>query len=273
MIRDQRTPSPRATRRARLCAGAVAAGLALAAATPRLASAQVTGAVLTDKIFQGQGVINVLKDVSGADLAQYFDSTGRLLLGIDVNEAAGGNETADSQGIAIQSIQLAITTTAGDFTFSDFYTSTTATLLARGATVAQDYYTVFGTSGSNSINGGTQSFDMSAFDDVIYLDNVSFTGQVLSASLTVRFLDTANTGSDTNESFFDYSNGFEDFAILTSSQASALEAANLGVADAPDSVTFETVPVEAASPPGAPSPPLALLLGLGAILLWKARTS
>jgi hypothetical protein len=253
-------------------AGVVAGLSVLLAAAPSVRAQDATG-ILTDKIFQGDGVIDILKDVSSGSLEQYFDANGQLLLGIDVNEASSGNESAASQGIAIESLELVITTTDGDFTFSDFYTSTTATLLAQGSTVANEYYTVFGTAGSSSINGGTSSFDLSSFDDVIYLSNISFTGQILGAKLYVSFLDTAKTGANTNESFFDYSNGFEDFAILSASQADALEAASLGVSDAPSSVSYTSLEIPAASAPGAPTPPLSLLLGLGALALWKVRRS
>lgn len=269
--------SPRApgshcpTGRGFLFTAAIAALLGAVLGAVRPASAQDTSTAFTDKIFQGDGMIDMLKDVSSESLEQYFADSDQLLLGIDVNEAASGNESADSQGIAIESIELVIRTTDGDFTFSDFYTSTTAMLLASGSTTAEEYYTVFGTSGSSSINGGTSSFDLSSFDDVIYLNNISFTGQILGATLNVTFLDVAKTGANTNESFFDYSNGFEDFAMLTASQADALEAANLGVADAPSTVSYQTLAVPSVSTPGAPAPPLSLLLGLGALLLWKVR--
>lgn len=235
-------------------------------------------AVLTDKILKGEGVIDILKDIDPALLKQYFDQNGRLMLGIDVNEAASGNESSNSQGIALKSIELVIRTTAGDFTFSDFYTSTTAMVRAAGDTTAQEYYTVFGTGGSSAITGGTSGFDLSSFDDVIYLDNVSFEGTILGAKINVTFLSTANTG--TNEAFFDFSGGFEDFAILGGSDAAALESANLGVAEAPATVSYtETTilpvsePIPPPSTPGAPSPPLALLLGLAALVLHRSRLS
>jgi hypothetical protein len=234
----------------------------------RPAHAQEIPAVLSDKIYKGHGVIDILKDADPGALQQYFDANGRLMLGIDVNSAATGNETNKSQGIAIQSIELVIRTTAGDFTFSDFYTSTTAMVIAAGSTTAEEYYTVFGTGGSNAITGGS---GLAGFDDVIYIDGIAFTGEILGATLNVTFLDTANTGSNTNEAFFDYSNGFEDLAILGASEASALEAANLGEADAPSSVSYSSNDVAPSSTPGAPAPPLGLLLGVAALALLKAR--
>ena len=234
------------------------------------ALAQEVPTVLTDKVTKGEGVIDILQDVSAENLGQYFNDTGQLLLAIDVNEDASGNESSTSQGIAIASMELVITTSEGDFTFSDFYTSTTAMVQADGASGAEEYYTVFGTAGSYNITSGTSNFNISAFDDVIYMDDISFTGEILGASLNVTFLDTANTGKDTNESFFDYSNGFEDLAIVGSADASALEAANVGLADAPSSVTYDETPV-APSTPGAPAPPLKLLLGLVGLVLWKVR--
>ena len=232
------------------------------------AHAQEVPTVLTDKVSKGQGVIDILQDVSAENLGQYFDDTGQLLLAIDVNEDASGNESSESQGIAIESMELVITTTDGVFTFSDFYTSTTAMVQADGASSAEEYYTVFGTAGSNNITGGTSDFNISSFDDVIYMDDIAFTGEILGASLNVTFLDTANTGQDTNEAFFDYSNGFEDLAIVGTAEASALESANLGLADAPEGVTYDESPV-GPSTPGAPAPPLALLLGLAGLVLWR----
>ena len=57
------------------------------------AAAQIPS-VLTDKLFRGAGEINLLQDVSGADLTAYLNGNGGLLLGVDVNENASGPESS-----------------------------------------------------------------------------------------------------------------------------------------------------------------------------------
>lgn len=259
---------------------AVAALLLGLIALPAAASAQdEIPTTLTDKIFQGSGVIDLLKDVSPESLSQYLDENGQLLLGIDVNEANSGNESSLSQGIAIKQMELVIRTTAGDFTFSDFYTSTTAMLLANGSKVAQEYYTVFGAGGSSSIVSGQTEFSISSLDDVIYMDGIDITGTILSAQLYVTFLDTARTGANTSEAFFDYSNGFEDFALLSQAEAQTIESAQVGEAAAPSGVSYTSIPIVPATEPaqptgsGAPVPPFIVLAALAAALLYSTRLS
>jgi hypothetical protein len=231
---------------------------------------------LTDKIYKGEGVIDLLKDVTGSQLDQYIQSDGRFLLGVDLNENASGNENSDSVGVAIKQIELIITTSQGDFTFQDFYTSTTAMIQEAGGSTAQEFHTVFGHSGSNSINGSTTGFDLSSFDDVIEIRDVSVLGAITGAQLNITFLDTANTGSQGNETFFDYSGGFEDFALLNAADAALLEAANVGVAAAPSGIEYvlDPEPSTIISPTaGAPAPPLLVLVALGLMALFKARRS
>jgi len=113
--------------------------------------------VLTDKVFKGSGTIDLLKDVSSAELQQYLTGTGGLLLGVDVNEAADGNESSTSAGIAIKQLELVLRTTAGTFSFSDFFTSTTAMIQEAGTSGAQVFYTVFGKTGSSQITGARRA--------------------------------------------------------------------------------------------------------------------
>ncbi len=250
-----------------------------AATTPAWA---VDSTALTDKIYQGSGSIDLLKNITPAALASYLTSGGNLMLGVDVNENASGNETSLSMGVALKSVSLVITTTSGTYTFDDLFTNTTATLTAAGTGATGDYYTLFGESGSSQITGSTTGFDLSRFDDVLVINGVVFEGTILSARVDVQFLQTAKNAGE-NESFFDFSGGFEDFALLNLADAQTLELAASGVADAPSTVTYavssvESSPVTAslatttaptATPlpvPAAPSPPfllLALAVGLG----------
>ena len=245
-------------------------------------------AILTDQIYKGQGVIDLLKDVSSADLSSYLQNNKAMYLAVDVNENASGTETARSQGVAIKQMKLILTTSAGDFSFSDFVTGTSAMLLESGSTVAQEYQTLFGTSGSNDLTSATTNFDMSRLDDVITFRNIAFTGDIKTARIQVEFLSTAATKPvGASEDFFDFSGGFEDFAILSPADAKMLEVASIGQADAPATVSYSTqttpltttaatdpVPVSPApapadavgNVPAAPAPPL-LLLVFGAALL------
>jgi hypothetical protein len=217
--------------------------------------------VLTDNIKGGDGVIDVFKDVTGAELEEHLQG-GTLQLGVDLNEDASGNESSTSVGVAIKEMELVIKTTNGDVSFTEFYTNTTAMIQEAGTTEAQEYHTLFGTAGSSDITGSTSNFDISNFDDVITFENIQFDGEIIGAELRVTFLDTAKTGE--NETFFDYSAGFEEFAILTSADAAAIESADIGLADAPGSVSYN---VDA--PSGTPEPAWFLLAAMPVIFLWR----
>jgi len=221
--------------------------------------------VLTDKIRNGDGVIDLFQDVTGDELQQYLQGE-TMYLGIDLNEDASGNESSTSAGVAIKEMELIIKTTEGDISFTEFYTNTTAMIQEAGSTQASEYYTLFGSAGGSDITGSTSSFDLSAFDDVIVLDNIQVSGEIIGAELRVTFLNTDKTGD--NETFFDYSAGFEEFAILTSTDASLLDSANIGVADAPQTVSYS---VDA--PSGTPEPAWFLMAVMPAIFLWRKHHS
>jgi len=223
--------------------------------------------VLTDTIKNGDGVIDIFTDASGAELQEYLQSeSGTLYLGVDLNEAASGNESSTTAGVAIKEMELIITTTEGDFSFTEFYTNTTAMIQEAGTTGTQEYSTLFGSAGGSDITGSTSNFDLSTFDDVITLDNIQFEGEITGATLRVTFLDTANTGE--NETFFDYSAGFEQFAILASADAALLDAADIGLGDAAPANISYTVD----SPSGTPEPGLFFLAVIPAIFLWRQRS-
>lgn len=197
--------------------------------------------VLTDKIQRGSGVIDILKNTSGSNLASYLNANKALYLGVDINEEAARTESARSSGVAIEQMRLLLTTTSGDFSFSDFVTSTQAKI-TNSAGVAGDYYVMFGQTGSNQLTSSTSNFDISKFDDVVTLNNISFTGDILSARLEVKFLQTESSrNAGVNEDFFDFSAGFEDFAIFTPKDAQMLEAAAIGQDAAPAGVTTAEV--------------------------------
>ncbi len=212
----------------------------IAVALPGAAFAQsIESRALTDKVFKGDGVIDLMKDIGGADLASYFKQTGGLLLlGADVNENASGNESSKSLGIAIKEACLSIRTTEGDFTFKDFLTSTTAKMREAGSSNDREYSTLFGQAGSSDITGSGK-LDLSKLDDVLWFEDIEYKGRITSVTLSISFLDTPTSKATANESFFDFSGGFEDFALLNVADAILLEKANIGQSGAPSGVEFE----------------------------------
>lgn len=226
--------------------------MAGAVAMLAIASGAEFHSVLDDTINKGSGTIDLMKNITGEQLASYtFVNGGQMYFGVDLNENASGNEYSTSIGVALKSLTLTVTTTDGVFTFSDYYTNTTASILEQGATSAATYYTLFGTTGANDLGGSLSASDLSSFDDVVSLNNVFFTGNVLSANLSVQFLNTANAGE--NEAFFDFSGGFEKFAILSGTDATAIEVAASGTEDAPATITYEASTVLAAPQEDAPA--------------------
>ena len=250
------------------------AGLALAALLLGTGVRAEIPTVLTDTIKSGGGTIDVMQDVTAAELEEAL-SGGTLYLGVDLNEDASGLEKSTSQGVAIKEMELIITTTEGTFSFTTFYTNTTAMILEEGATEAAEYNTLFGQSGSSQITSGTEGFDLSTFDDVIEIQGISYTGEIIDAQIRVTFLDTANKAGD-NEEFFDYSAGFEDFAILSDADAQTLDNANIGLADAPTTITYTTSTPNggevAAAPSGTPEPHWILLGAVPVLLLARKKT-
>ncbi|MCC5023386.1 MAG: hypothetical protein J6386_11615 [Candidatus Synoicihabitans palmerolidicus] len=90
-----------------------------------------------------------------------------------------------------------------------------------------------------------------------------------------------------NESFFDFSGGLEDFAILAPEDARVLDEAAIGITEASEELVFETTapvlsvddssgesapssPLPAAAH-GAPAPPLWGLMLAGAVWWWRER--
>lgn len=255
-----------------------------------LAGAQeMVSRTLSEKIYRGDGVIDLLKDIGGSELTQYFNqSGGLLLLGADINEDNSGNESRSSQGVAIKQVQLSISTNAGDFTFSDFFTNTTAMLREAGGTTSSEYYTMFGQGGSSQLTGAG-GFDLTSFDDVLWMEKIILTGTITRAELSITFLETPTSRPTAAESFFDFSGGFEDFALLATADAILLEKAAIGASAAPSGVEFTTTATSVADaisavapppddspftgPPAAPAPPWVVVAGLAGLLLLKPRTA
>lgn len=250
------------------------AGLALLALLLTTSARAEIPTVLTDTVKSGTGTIDVMKDVTAAELDSAL-SSGTLLLAADLNETSSAPESSTSQGVAIEELELILTTTEGTFTFSTFYTNTTALIVPEGSTAATEYYTLFGQTGSSELTSSTSTFDLSQFDDVIEIQNVSYTGEILDAQINIKLLDTAVRTGDT-EQFFDYSAGFEEFAIVLVQDANTLDSANIGLADAPSTVTYTaSTPSggDIAAPSGAPEPHWLLLGAIPTVLLARRQRS
>jgi hypothetical protein len=250
----------------------------------------VVSLALTDTIKKGEGTIDLLKNISGADLQKYFDQTGGLLLlGAGLNEANSGAENNNSLGVAIKEIQLTISTTKGDFKFSEVFTSTMASLRDSDGKNASNYYTMFGQNGKNELSG-EGSMDLTNLEDVMWMTGIDLSGTIKEAKLEIRFVTTPDKEGTVTEDFFDFSGGFENFALLSAADAALLESQSIGEKKVSDAVKFTNAdPVSVAIaaaianenggnggngggvvvPPGAPNPPLMILAGMGLLMVWR----
>jgi hypothetical protein len=180
---------------------------------------------LTDTIDRGVGDINLLKDVSAAVLeAQRTAHGGRLVFGVDINEAANGTEKAASQGVAVRDAWIEVR--YGDGRVREFgrpggfWTETQAIVAIAGQTVRNTYYTLLGESGSSRITAGNAI--QSAFDSTLKIAVPESLAGAVSVVLRVRLLDT-NTKPGDPEAFYDFTAGFEDLALLTPADAAYLD--------------------------------------------------
>lgn len=218
----------------------LAAGLLMVgSAVP--AHAEVLSRRLLDVIkSNGQGSINLFKlsgsrpDLTGADLEAFrVDNNGELVFAVDVNEAANGTEKASSQGVTIKSAVLTVVIDGVTHTFSNYWTRTQTLVAERGATTRSTYFTLLGDSGSSRITSSTDS-DLynSDFDANLYFQVDIDLTQATSASMSIVLLDTDVVRGDP-EAFYDFSNGFEDIAIVSRQDAELLDAIAAGAQEAP----------------------------------------
>ena len=180
---------------------------------------------LTDTIVKGIGDIDLLKDVSPAALeALRAANGGRLVLGVDVNEAANSTEKASSQGVAVADAWLEVTLPGGvKKTYGRagaFWTETQALVAPNGSTTRAAAYTLLGESGSSRITatGAIQA----VFDSTLKIAVPDDIGNAVSAVLYVRFTDP-NVKLGDPEAFYDFTAGFEDLALLTPQDARYLD--------------------------------------------------
>lgn len=204
----------------------------------------ITSSRLTDVIKStGQGTIDLSKDITlgvGSTLLETFrqEGGGALLFGVDINEAASGTEKASAQGIAIKSVTLTVTVGGVTKSYHDFVTKTEAILTENSQALPNLYHTLLGDSGSNRITGGNTI--QGEFDSVltVFVPDPDNLNGATAATLSIELLTTKTTLGDP-EAFYDFSNGFEDLALLNAPDAAYLESNDFGMAEAPAVILVE----------------------------------
>ena len=214
----------------------------LASATASAAQGQES-VKLTDVIkSNGSGHIDLFKDVTAIQLEQFrIEHDGSIVLAVDVNEDARGTEKASSQAVTLKSLTLTITynddvQAAYDSNEDCCFTETKALLAEAPGTERQLHYTMLGDTGSNRITSSNtiqDEFDSTlkiAVPDSIY--DASLGIEAISAVIDITLLDT-NTSLGDPEAFYDYSNGFEDLALVNAADAAFLDDFGAGRDEAP----------------------------------------
>ena len=225
---------------------AILASLALGSSFPAFAQTSVT---FPDYVKgpSGIGDINLLtpkSQTAAPDLNSYLSSYNAfatnpgmqaISFGFDINESANGTEKSETQAVAVEYAWLEVTDSNGTRNFgkapagtsvitdSKFFTETQATLAPKGTTSRSVYYTLLGKSGSSQITGTIT--DINRFDSTLKIvipAGVTFTGTVSKAVLHIRFLDV-NIGLGDPETFYDFTGGFEDIALLVNSDSQLLD--------------------------------------------------
>jgi LruC domain-containing protein len=186
---------------------------------------------LTDVIRStGSGSIDLLKDATSVEVEEFRqDASGALLFAVDVNEAADGSEKASSQAVTLDTVELRATIGGVEFLYDVFSTSTQADLARAGSTTRSPFYTLIGDSGSNRI---TSNSVQERFDAIITVPVDIDLSAATSIVLDIELLDT-NVSLGDPEAFYDFSNGFEDIALVNSADALFLEGLGPGQDEAP----------------------------------------
>jgi LruC domain-containing protein len=205
--------------------------LTLAAVTLPTTAFALDSVQLTDVVkSNGVGSVDFLKDVTPADLEAFRqEGSGQLMLAIDVNEAAEGTEKSSSQAVTLASVVLSVTTGGVTTDYTVYETATQAVVAPAGTLNRLLYFTAIGDTGSNRI---TSNAIQNTFDSVLKIQ----VGQDLSVATAVTaeivFLDT-NVSLGDPEAFYDFSNGFEDLALLNLADSVFLEDLAPGQDEAP----------------------------------------
>lgn len=179
---------------------------------------------LTDVIkSNGTGNINLFKDVTAEQLEQLrLDNGGEIVIGVDVNESANGTEKASTQAVTLGDLTLTVTYSDGTQKIYDLesgccITETQALVAEAPDTQRLSRYTLLGESGSSRITANNAI--QAAFDSTIKIQvdtslyDPAQGVEATSVIASIAWLDT-NTDLGDPEAFYDYTNGFEDLALL-----------------------------------------------------------
>lgn len=179
---------------------------------------------LTDVVkSSGTGTIDFFKNVTAGQLEQLrLDNGGTIVLGVDVNESANGTEKASTQAVTLGALTLTVTYSDNSQKVYDLAsgccTTETQALVAEAPdTLRLPHYTLLGESGSSRITANNTI--QAAYDSTIKIavsDSLFDPArgiQATSVVAVIKWLDT-NTSLGDPETFYDYTNGFEDLALL-----------------------------------------------------------
>jgi len=180
--------------------------------------------------------------LDAATLEQFrLDNNGELVFAIDVNEAANGTEKASTQGVAIESAVLVFIIDSVEYRYDQYTTRTHTMLATSGETQRNLYSTLLGNTGSSRITPNSDSeLYGTSFDSTLNFTLPQDISQATSATLIIHFLET-NVSLGDPEAFYDFSNGYEDVAIITNEDANFLNELAAGVQDAPFVLPEDTV--------------------------------
>ncbi|MBB2487053.1 LruC domain-containing protein [Mitsuaria sp. WAJ17] len=185
----------------------------------------------------GRGTINLMMGTGNTPLSaaqletlrlEHFDASSGtpryyLSLGVDVNENNKGLETSTSQGVSIASVSLTVQWPGITRTYTSYRSATQALIMPAGSSSRQRYYTLLGEGGSSRITGSNAI--QNQYDSTLDIFVPDSLAGALSATLSIQLLDTnKNKPVAEPESFYDYSGGFEDLALLNRDDAYYLNA-------------------------------------------------
>lgn len=188
---------------------------------------------LTDVVkSNGTGKIDFFKDITASQLEQIrIDNNGMIIIGVDVNENASGTEKASSQAVTLGSLTLTITYSDNSQQIFDTNNgcciTETQSLIAQTPNVQRTpYYTLLGETGSSRITANNNIQEV--FDSTIKIEvnnslyNPEQGIEAISVVADIVWLDTNVTLGDP-EAFYDYTNGFEDLALLNAEDAAFID--------------------------------------------------
>jgi len=215
----------------------LAAAVLLADSASALDSVRLTDVIKSS----GNGTIDFFKNVTAAQLEQLrIDNGGSIVLGVDVNESANGTEKASTQAVTLGSFTLTVTYSDGSQIIYDLAdgccTTETQALVAQAPdTLRLPHYTLIGESGSsritsnNTIQGEFDSTIKIEVDSSLYDPAQGI--EATSVIAEIAWLDT-NVALGDPEAFYDFTNGYEDLALLNAVDTAFIDDYGAGLDEA-----------------------------------------